>query len=144
MDAVIIYGKLELYKFSENTRRLFRSYMGNRLQYISIGAATSYMRAVKSGVPQGTVLGSILYSIYTNELPEIVKRDNCEEESHSDKDNLFGCNCAKCGLIPYFTDDCTVVVANRDRTQNTEMLRENLDRMTDFLQSNGLASTSQT
>ena len=73
VNAVILDRKLELYKLSENTRKWFRSYLQSRSQYVCIGAATSSIRTVTSGIPQGSILGPILYSIYTNELPQLVK-----------------------------------------------------------------------
>ena len=56
--------------------------MDSRSQFLNIGAATSTIRTINLGILQGSVLGPILYSIYTNELPELVKNENCGEICH--------------------------------------------------------------
>ena len=49
------------------------SFLTNRRQCVSIKGSTSTWKPVESGVPQGSVLGPILFIIYVNEIPEIVK-----------------------------------------------------------------------
>ena len=133
VDAQILDVKLGIYNFSDNARTWFKSYMSHRSQYVQIGAAESSIRTVKSGVPQGSVLGPMLYTIYLNELPEIVKSDDCENDIH---DDLFGENCYRCGILPSFADDCTVAVARKTQLENKILLIDKMERITDFLQSN--------
>ena len=49
------------------------SFLTNRRQCVSIKGSTSTWKPVESDVPQGSVLGPILFIIYVNEIPEIVK-----------------------------------------------------------------------
>ena len=49
----------------------FRSYLHNRTQVIRVGSAESKSRCVTCGVPQGSVIGPILFLIYINDLPQI-------------------------------------------------------------------------
>ena len=130
--------KLELYKFSKNTRKWFSSYLEHRSQYVAIGAAVSNLKPVYSGVPQGSVLGPILYSLYTNELPEVIKSESCPEICHLETEDLFGRNCWKCGIAPSFTDDCTVVVARKNPDENKLLLENKLKSISEFLQNNEL------
>ena len=73
IEAEILDRKLESYNFTVNSRKWIASYMSSRSQYVSIGAARSGIRTLKTGVPQGSVLGPVFYYLYTNELPELSK-----------------------------------------------------------------------
>ena len=60
----ILLQKLEHYGIRGNTFDLFTSYLAERKLYVSINSFYSSLKIVKSGVPQGSILGPILFSIY--------------------------------------------------------------------------------
>ena len=66
------------------------------------------------------------------------KDSSCPEDCHMDAEDLFGRNCQKCGIAPSFADDCTVVVARRNPEENKTLLKEKLENITIFLESNKL------
>ena len=51
----------------------FKSYLGNRQQYVQYKNSKSDTEMIPCGVPQGSVLGPLLFIIYTNDLPNCLK-----------------------------------------------------------------------
>ena len=64
----ILLFKLERYGIRGLTSQLFRSYLTNRQQYVVVNGTKSKRIVVNQGVPQGSVLGPLLYLIYSNDL----------------------------------------------------------------------------
>ena len=61
-----------------------RSYISGRTQCVSVGPATSFIAHLCCGVPQGSVLGPKLHSIYTKPVGDIVKKHNLRYHCYAD------------------------------------------------------------
>ena len=85
----ILLRKLKLIGLDNKSLNWFESYLSNRLQKTSISNTLSSPLPVSVGVPQGSILGPLLFIIYVNEMPNIVK--HCKIILYAD-DTLLYCS----------------------------------------------------
>ena len=138
VDAIILDQKLGLYNVSQGTRSWIRDYLTNRTQYVQIGTKKSNMKSVARVVPQGSVLGPLLYTIYMNELMEIINDKECDMEEHDDKKELFTNECENCGMMPIYADDATYLIIDKSKNKIKDKMKENLKKISEFLNANDL------
>ena len=71
IDHNILLSKVYKYGIRGNTLIWFMNYLSNRYQFVSINNASSSFLRIESGVPQGSILGQILFILYINDLPRV-------------------------------------------------------------------------
>ena len=73
VDHDILLTKPDHYGIRGLSKDWFRSYLKGRQQLVSIGSQASTIKEIVSGLPQGSVLGPLLYLICINDLHSCVK-----------------------------------------------------------------------
>ena len=61
--------KLDYYRIRGMTNKLLLSYLHNRRQFVVINNASSMLERINYGVPQGSILGPLLFLLCINDLP---------------------------------------------------------------------------
>ena len=83
----ILLKKLHHYGIQNNANKWFESYLTNRQQFVSINGHHSDYSTTQHGVPQGSVLGPLLFLIYINDLHTCIK--NARTFHFADDTNLL-------------------------------------------------------
>ena len=137
-DHDLILKKLELYGFEASSVRWIQSYLSDRSQCVYIDGELSDTLAVSVGVPQGSVLGGLLYVLLVGDLPEVVHDhaadDKGEQEAHCD----FNITCHECGGLSAFVDDSTYQVSSSSVEELSHKLSTQYRKLADYMGDTGL------
>ena len=73
----------------EDAHSLLKSYVTNRFQRTSVGASLSEPVRLQFGVPQGSVLGPILFTLYTSSLATLLEAHNVAYHFYADDTQIY-------------------------------------------------------
>ena len=111
----ILLHKLYRRGFRGPSYEFIKSYLYNRQQYVTISDFKSDFRNIRSGVPQGSVLGPLLFNVYIDDLSEI---DDC-------------------GKI-FFADDAAFYVSDNSLEKCIDRINNLLNKISNWLLNNKL------
>ena len=111
--------------------------MTYRSQVVYIEGSMSVLLPLEAGVPQGSILGPLFYTIFTNELPQVVHSVGCPLRGCAEAP-LFSTHCQECGGMCCYADDSTITVTGKDPAELTEKLSNKYNVVANFLTNNRL------
>ena len=119
IDHEILLFKLHHYGFRDNSYKLMQSYLSNRLQYVELEGIASTMQPIKTGVPQGSILGPLLFIIYINDLN----------------------NSSKLFKTISYADDTTLLttLTSNKKENNSNEINDGLNKVSEWLDLNKLS-----
>ena len=90
IDHDILFHRLEhAFGIQNSAFAFFRSYLTKRKQMVSISGYSSTPSTLLHGVPQGSVLGPILFLLYTQTLSQIIDRHSVSHSEFADDSKLY-------------------------------------------------------
>lgn len=89
---------------------ILKSYLANRSYYLKVNDETSTITYIKAGVPQGSVLGPVLYTIFTSDMPQT--------------ENVF---------IATYADDTAIMASNQSPIEASNLVQKQLDKIQSWL-----------
>ena len=89
LDLSILLARLQdMFGISGEAFEWFSPYLSDRFQSVSVNSRVSSQKKLHYGVPQGSVLGLILFTLYTQPLPDIISQSKCNHKKFTDDSQL--------------------------------------------------------
>ena len=109
--------RLSLIGFDNFSCQLIESFLKDRKQRVSLHGQFSEWINLHQGVPQGTILGPLLFNLYVNDIDNFIEKD--------------------CHIIQY-ADDTMIFAEHKEVKEGTEKIQKNIEKLQVYFQRNGL------
>ena len=90
LDHDLLIAKLHAYGFSRSALELIYSYLNDRKQRVKVNGSFSAWKESTKGLPQGSVLGPLLFNIFINDIFFLV--NETEVCNYADDTTIFACD----------------------------------------------------
>ena len=117
LDHTILIDKLEFYGIRGIALNWFKSYLKNRSQYVDYNGTQSTLLKIRTGVPQGSILGPLLFLIYINDI----------------------INASKYLHLILFADDTNVFFHHKDLNALQDITNSELNKLSNWFRANRLS-----
>ena len=117
VDHDILLNKLDTYGSRGTAHDWFRSYLFQRKQFVVFNGPTSHESTIKCGVPQGSILGPLLFLLYINDMV----------------------NASAVLFSLLFADDTNVFVTGKNQSNLMESLNTELKKLIEWMHVNKLS-----
>ena len=113
----ILFDKLEFYGFRGHSLSLLKSYLTGRTQFCTVNGKNSESLPIRCGVPQGSVLGPLLFILYVNDIQHCINKE----------------------YIKLFADDTGIFIFNHDLNLLLSEASNNMKKIDAWFSANKLA-----
>ena len=113
----ILLSKLNHYGIRDNALSWVQSYLTNRKQFVSLNGSKSKNESISCGVPQGSILGPLLFIIYINDMHRAVLSS----------------------VVHHFADDTNLLFSSKNPKLITKLLNKDLKLLFEWLCANRLS-----
>ena len=117
LNHQILSEKLEFYGIRGSAHNWIASYLTERKQFVQFGSSSSFYKTITCGVPQGSILGPLLFIIYINDLP----------------------NASKIMQSLLFADDTSMFYSHKNLSHVISVLNNELTHVVNWLRANKLS-----
>ena len=117
IDHDILLYKLELYGFRGVVKEWFKNYLSDRKQYVKYNDNTSELKNIICGVPQGSILGPLLFILYINDIT----------------------NTSAILEFILFADDTTILYSSKHIVNELSLINRELSEVSNWFKANKLS-----
>ena len=153
VSHTVLLDKLLLYGFDKGSHTWIKSYLDGRKQTVCIDGTCSPMLSLEVGVPQGSIIGPLLYIIFTNDFPEVVHEHPSQEQQHQDQHPQdqhpqdhphaqYNMHCPPCGSICCFADDSSYSYSSKDPDDIKNKIAEKYQMISEYMKCHQLKLNS--
>ena len=107
----ILFNKLYVYGIRGLALDWIKNYLRNRKQFVIYNNAQSSFRKILMGVPQGSILGPLLFILYINDLPNVSSKLSFNQ----------------------FADDTSIFITEKNLKEMSNLITHQMKRVSDWL-----------